>query len=107
MRRLYALAELKPSISGFEVHRLSRVPYQTVSISYFIDALRLFTVAQTSSPGPPVHPRIQLICRGSIVIVQFGDAVALCSRGNTLFPCLSVALLTLFLSFQVLDIETD
>ncbi|KIM49090.1 hypothetical protein M413DRAFT_95576 [Hebeloma cylindrosporum] len=65
LRRLYALAELKPSISGFEVYRLNRVPYQT-----------------TSTPGPPVHPRIQLICQGSIIIVQFGDAVALCSRGS-------------------------
>jgi len=63
-RRLYALAELRPSANGFIVNHLRSVPYQT-----------------TSRPGPPVHPRIQLIYGGSIISVQFGDAVALCARG--------------------------
>ncbi|CAA7271672.1 unnamed protein product [Cyclocybe aegerita] len=62
-RRLYALAELYPSGSGLAVNYLQSVPYQT-----------------TSKPGPPVHPRIQPIYGGSIVSVQFGDAVALCAR---------------------------
>jgi nuclear pore complex protein Nup133 len=29
-----------------------------------------------------MHPRIQLILGGAIVVVQFGDAVALCARGK-------------------------
>ncbi|KAJ3516620.1 hypothetical protein NLJ89_g1011 [Agrocybe chaxingu] len=62
-RRLYALAELYPSGSSLTVSYLQSVPYQT-----------------TSKPGPPVHPRIQPIHGGSIVSVQFGDAVALCAR---------------------------
>ncbi|KAF9533020.1 hypothetical protein CPB83DRAFT_903494 [Crepidotus variabilis] len=64
-RRLYALAELRPSGTGFSPISLKSVPYQT-----------------TSQPGPPVHPRIQLIYGGSIVSVQFGDAVALCARDS-------------------------
>lgn len=40
----------------------------------------MLTVVQTNKPGLPVHPRIQLIYEGSIISVQFGDAVALCAR---------------------------
>lgn len=29
-----------------------------------------------------MHPRIRLILGGVIVVVQFGDAVALCARGK-------------------------
>ncbi|KAF8964670.1 hypothetical protein BDZ97DRAFT_1660027 [Flammula alnicola] len=64
-RRLYALAELELAGTGFVVKNLRSVPYQT-----------------TSRPGPPVHPRIQLIYDGSIISVQFGDAVALCARAS-------------------------
>ncbi|KAH9484254.1 Nucleoporin nup132 [Psilocybe cubensis] len=64
-QRLYALAELKSVGNDFSVKHLYSVPYQT-----------------TSKPGPPVHPRIQLIYSGSIISVQFGDAVALCARGS-------------------------
>ncbi|KAF8163334.1 methyltransferase type 11 [Crassisporium funariophilum] len=61
--RLYALVELSRTPQDFTVVSIKSVPYQT-----------------TSRPGPPVHPRIQLIFAGSIVSVQFGDAVALCAR---------------------------
>jgi len=80
-RRLYALAELRLSESCFTLLRLDSVPYQTAS-----PFLRTFffseCVLQTSQPGPPVHPRIQLMYGGSIISVQFGDAVALCARGS-------------------------
>ncbi|KAF9564613.1 hypothetical protein CPC08DRAFT_684782 [Agrocybe pediades] len=62
-KRYYALAELKPIANGFTLEHLHPVPYQT-----------------TNNPGLPVHPRIQLVFSGSIISVQFGDAVALCSR---------------------------
>ncbi len=32
-----------------------------------------------------MHPRIQLVYGGSIISVQFGDAVALCARGLQIY----------------------
>ncbi|KAF8910963.1 methyltransferase type 11 [Gymnopilus junonius] len=64
-RRLYALAELESLNRTYRVKHLNSVPFQT-----------------TSKPGPPVHPRIQLIYGGYIISVQFGEAVALCARGS-------------------------
>ncbi|KIL69792.1 hypothetical protein M378DRAFT_69338 [Amanita muscaria Koide BX008] len=62
-RRVYALVKLTRVNDEFEVNRFTTVPYQS-----------------TSSSGAPMHPRIKLVLGGVIVIVQFGDAVALCAR---------------------------
>ena len=42
----------------------------------------LLTVNQTNQSELPVHPRIQLLYSGSIISVEFGDAVAVCARGT-------------------------
>ncbi|KAK2466879.1 hypothetical protein APHAL10511_001137 [Amanita phalloides] len=65
VRRIYALMRLTYSADTFEVNRVITVPYQS-----------------TSSSGAPMHPRIQLILGGVVVVVQFGDAVALCARDS-------------------------
>ncbi|KAF8636731.1 hypothetical protein AX17_003534 [Amanita inopinata Kibby_2008] len=63
IRRMYALASLTSVGDSFIVERIAMVPYQS-----------------TSASGAPMHPRIQLVLGGTLVIVQFGDAVALCAR---------------------------
>ncbi|PPR00501.1 hypothetical protein CVT24_005524 [Panaeolus cyanescens] len=65
VRRSYALLELRAMDTGMSIENFTMVPYQT-----------------TNQPGPPVHPRIQHLFSGSIVSVQFGDAVALCARNT-------------------------
>jgi nuclear pore complex protein Nup133 len=37
---------------------------------------------QTSTSGAPMHPRLGLILDGSVVSIQFGDAVAICAKGG-------------------------
>jgi nuclear pore complex protein Nup133 len=37
---------------------------------------------QTSASGAPLHPRLQLVHLGALIIIQFGDAVAFCARGE-------------------------
>ena len=34
-----------------------------------------------------MHPRIRLILGGSLISVQFGDAVTICARGVSFFAC--------------------
>ncbi|KAF8625778.1 hypothetical protein AX15_005170 [Amanita polypyramis BW_CC] len=65
VRRIYALMRLTHVHDTFDVNKVMTVPYQS-----------------TSSSGAPMHPRIQLIFAGIVVIVQFGDAVALCARDS-------------------------
>lgn len=83
-RRLYALAELEAVGGEYRIKHLNSVPFQTVRafMHLYLSTLLYSQCMQTSNPGPPVHPRIQLIYGGSIISVQFGEAVALCARGG-------------------------
>lgn len=63
VRRLYALAHLAFVGKTFEIADIKTVPYQS-----------------TSTSPVPAHPRIQVLFSGSLISVQFGDAVALCAR---------------------------
>ena len=40
----------------------------------------------------PMHPQLRLMLGGAIFVVQFGDAIAICSRGS--HPSLRVGCLT-------------
>ncbi|CCM02415.1 uncharacterized protein FIBRA_04513 [Fibroporia radiculosa] len=62
-RRIYAIAHLLCTPDTFEVLNVRGVPYQS-----------------TSSSGAPLHPRLQLVMNGELIVIQFGDAVALCAR---------------------------
>jgi len=64
-RRIYAVVSLQHSAGSFQVKEVKSVPYQS-----------------TSSSGAPTHPRIQHLANGKIIIVQFGDTVALCAHDN-------------------------
>lgn len=53
-----------------------------VLLVYFAAVLRpsdLFF--KTSSSRAPMHPRLQLLKQGDIIVVQFGDAVTLGAKG--------------------------
>ena len=43
-----------------------------------------------------MHPRIQLVLGGVIVVVQFGDAVALCARGKWIYCPVFIATHTMY-----------
>ncbi|TCD68905.1 hypothetical protein EIP91_009455 [Steccherinum ochraceum] len=62
-RRIYAIVGLQYSTDAFQVKDVRSVPYQS-----------------TSSSGAPTHPRLQLLAENKIVVIQFGDTVAICSR---------------------------
>ncbi|KAK0469814.1 Non-repetitive/WGA-negative nucleoporin C-terminal-domain-containing protein [Desarmillaria tabescens] len=62
IRRIYSLIHLTLSNDAFTVDSVRSVPYQS-----------------TSSSGAPMHPRLQLIQDGKLVVIQFGDAIALCA----------------------------
>nr|GAT53189.1 methyltransferase type 11 [Mycena chlorophos] len=64
-RRIYALLQLSYLSDVFRVDAVRDVPYQS-----------------TSASGAPMHPRVQVLLDGQLVSVQFGDAVALCSRDS-------------------------
>ncbi|KAF8654069.1 hypothetical protein AX16_003602 [Volvariella volvacea WC 439] len=64
IRRVYVLMRLTHSNSTFTVDNVKTVPYQS------------------TSTGAPMHPRIRLIDGGTLVSIQFGDAVALCARDS-------------------------
>ncbi|EGO21494.1 hypothetical protein SERLADRAFT_451525, partial [Serpula lacrymans var. lacrymans S7.9] len=70
-RRIYALVRLAFISDIFKVENISSVPYQS-----------------TSRSGAPVHPRMSLISDGALISIQFGDAVALCSRESEYQDCL-------------------
>ena len=84
-RRIYALTRLSYFAEIFKVDQVTSVPYQSVCRLIFLISLSckysIFEHMQTSSSGAPEHPRIQLIQNGTLISVQFGDAVALCARG--------------------------
>ncbi|KAK0204765.1 hypothetical protein DFS33DRAFT_1322617 [Desarmillaria ectypa] len=62
IRRIYSLVHLTLSNDAFTVDSVRSVPYQS-----------------TSSSGAPMHPRLQLIQDGKLIVIQFGDAIALCA----------------------------
>ncbi|TFK55057.1 hypothetical protein OE88DRAFT_1674600 [Heliocybe sulcata] len=62
-RRVYLVAQMSHWVGSLSVDKVTTIPYQT-----------------TSSSGAPIRPRMTLMASGSLVAVQFGDAVALCSR---------------------------
>ncbi|KDQ60778.1 hypothetical protein JAAARDRAFT_190924 [Jaapia argillacea MUCL 33604] len=62
-RRIYAIVRLSNYSGIFKVDQVHGVPYQS-----------------TSSSGAPMHPRMKLISGGTLVGIQFGDAVTLTSR---------------------------
>ncbi|TFK42541.1 hypothetical protein BDQ12DRAFT_732185 [Crucibulum laeve] len=62
VRRIYSLATISVLRDFFKVENIKSVPYQS-----------------TFTSGVNVHPRIQLLYEGSLVSVQYGDAVALCA----------------------------
>ncbi|KAG7451103.1 uncharacterized protein BT62DRAFT_882814 [Guyanagaster necrorhizus] len=62
IRRIYSLVHLTLSNDVFTVDSVRGVPYQS-----------------TSSSSAPMHPRLQLILDGKLVVIQFGDAIALCA----------------------------
>ena len=96
--RLYAFVELERSDVGFIVKVVKGVPYQTVSCQPFLMTINplLICRSQTSQPGPPVHPRIHPVSEGAMVSIQFGDAVALCARGQALAICFIASYLLLY-----------
>lgn len=63
-KRIYALVPLSYIAGAFHVidQKVQKVPYQS-----------------TSSSGAPTHPRIQLLNRGTLVTIQFGDTVVICA----------------------------
>ncbi|KAG6866953.1 hypothetical protein C0991_003869 [Blastosporella zonata] len=64
VRRVYALVHITIPEGTFVANSVRSVPYQS-------------TLSNTAAP---MHPRIRLAFDGSVVSVQFGDAVAFCSR---------------------------
>ncbi|KAF9013861.1 hypothetical protein BDQ17DRAFT_1320576 [Cyathus striatus] len=65
VRRIYTLALVSAVNGNFEIEDIKTVPYQSTFIS-----------------NVNVHARIQLLFNGSMTSIQFGDAVALCSRNS-------------------------
>lgn len=64
-RRVFALVRLSAYGDTFMVESTKAVPYQS-----------------TATSGAPTHPRIQFLAGGAVVVVQFGDAVALVARDS-------------------------
>ncbi|KAI9509614.1 Non-repetitive/WGA-negative nucleoporin C-terminal-domain-containing protein [Russula earlei] len=65
-RRIYNVAQISMSSGLPQVEKLIGVPYQSTF----------------SASEAPMHPQLRLMLGGAILIVQFGDAIAFCSRDN-------------------------
>ncbi|KAI0306443.1 Non-repetitive/WGA-negative nucleoporin C-terminal-domain-containing protein [Multifurca ochricompacta] len=65
-RRLYVVAQISMSSDMLQVDKLISVPYQST-----------FRASEA-----PLHPQLRLMLGGAILVVQFGDAIAFCSRDN-------------------------
>ncbi|KAI0302174.1 Non-repetitive/WGA-negative nucleoporin C-terminal-domain-containing protein [Russula brevipes] len=65
-RRTYNVAQISMSSGLLQVEKLIGVPYQST-----------FRASEA-----PMHPQLRLMLGGAILIVQFGDAIAFCSRDN-------------------------
>ncbi|EMD38365.1 hypothetical protein CERSUDRAFT_113529 [Gelatoporia subvermispora B] len=64
-RRIYCIIRVKRTVDTFHISSFTTVPYQS-----------------TSSSRAPMHPRLQLVQHGQLIVVQFGDAVTLGSTVN-------------------------
>ncbi|KAI0797979.1 hypothetical protein C8Q75DRAFT_801881 [Abortiporus biennis] len=62
-RRIYVVVQLSIGVGEFSVKGVKSVPYQS-----------------TSSSGAPMHPRLDVILGGKVIVIQFGDTVTLCAR---------------------------
>ncbi|KAN0123739.1 Non-repetitive/WGA-negative nucleoporin C-terminal domain containing protein [Russula decolorans] len=65
-RRTYYVAQISMSSGLLQVQKLISVPYQSTF----------------RSSEAPMHPQLRPMLGGAILVVQFGDAIALCSRDN-------------------------
>jgi nuclear pore complex protein Nup133 len=65
-RRIYIVAQISMSSGILQVDKLINVPYQSTF----------------RSSEAPMHPQLRLMLGGAILVVQFGDAIAICSRDN-------------------------
>ncbi|TFY77168.1 hypothetical protein EWM64_g6840, partial [Hericium alpestre] len=65
-RRIYALVRVSGSPGFLSVEKIITVPYQS-------------TFGATEAP---MHPQLQLVAGGALLVVQFGDAVTICARDN-------------------------
>lgn len=83
-RRVFALVRLSVYGDTFKIESTKTVPYQTVSQCSLSFASSFLTFLKTATSGAPTHPRIQFLANGAVVVVQFGDAVALIARGTQL-----------------------
>ncbi|KAI0065375.1 hypothetical protein BV25DRAFT_1880143 [Artomyces pyxidatus] len=63
-RRIYVIVQLSLLTDTFKVEKLINVPYQST-----------FGASEA-----PMHPQLQLIMGGSLLVVQFGDAITFCAR---------------------------
>ena len=83
-RRVYALVRMSYASGMFRVEYLSTIPYQNASLHQKFHSVfnGLILDIQISISGAPMHPRLQLIHQGALVVIQFGDAVAFCARGQ-------------------------
>jgi len=67
-----------------QVDKLINVPYQSVRRipRNLFDTVIHATVKQTfRASEAPMHPQLRLMLGGAILVVQFGDAIAVCSQG--------------------------
>ncbi|KAG6907355.1 hypothetical protein DXG01_009239 [Tephrocybe rancida] len=64
VRRVYALVYITRRDNAFEANTVRSVPYHST----------------LTNNAAPMHPRIRLALDGAVISVQFGDAVAFCSR---------------------------
>ncbi|KAF8478553.1 Non-repetitive/WGA-negative nucleoporin C-terminal-domain-containing protein [Russula ochroleuca] len=65
-RRIYYVAQISISSGLLQVEKLIGVPYQST-----------FRASEA-----PMHPQLRPMLGGAILVVQFGDAIAFCSRDN-------------------------
>ncbi|KAG6874188.1 hypothetical protein C0995_003734 [Termitomyces sp. Mi166 len=81
VRRVYALAHITFRENIFAVNTVRSVPYQSVSRSSSLSYSTQMDSWQTlTNSAAPMHPRIRLALDGALISIQFGDAVAFCSR---------------------------
>jgi nuclear pore complex protein Nup133 len=82
-RRIYYVAQISMSSGLLQVQKLIGVPYQSVRYISLQSLLFTYLIMKKTfrSSEAPMHPQLRLVLGGAILVVQFGDAIALCSRG--------------------------
>ena len=83
-RRIYYVAQISMSSGLFQVQKLIGVPYQSVCHMSLQSLLFTYSIMKKTfrSSEAPMHPQLRLMLGGAILVVQFGDAIAFCSRGR-------------------------